>query len=248
MPDMNMEDMEMHDSDVGVHGMLVVGEGPIYVSHLPMFMRPHNFQVILQVTFSSQGSDPQDLYVRDRRDSLEKVYTFSPDPFPISALAPNDPDVAPLASFSGELFRGHFERGGTSLAKDVVATVEEVLYFRELDLGAKGSESEPLTYLCFGNSHEAFLAHMITMRPSFDQVMRVGFLDPELRAMEFPRAVPVIVRTGGAPAKHGAEERIRDGDRVSANFFQSIGPKGQHGFQAELEVKEELYLEIKELR
>ena len=34
----------------GVHGMWLVGESPVYVSHLPMFMVPHNYQVILKVT------------------------------------------------------------------------------------------------------------------------------------------------------------------------------------------------------
>jgi hypothetical protein len=56
----NMPGMDMPTSDqktdseepaIGIHGMLIVGEEAIYVSHLPMWMRPHNFQVILEVTF-----------------------------------------------------------------------------------------------------------------------------------------------------------------------------------------------------
>jgi hypothetical protein len=31
----------------GTHGMLLFGEETLYLSHLPMFMSPHNFQVIL---------------------------------------------------------------------------------------------------------------------------------------------------------------------------------------------------------
>jgi hypothetical protein len=30
-------------SAIGVHGMLLFGQNPLYLSHLPMFMRPHNF-------------------------------------------------------------------------------------------------------------------------------------------------------------------------------------------------------------
>jgi hypothetical protein len=35
------------DDTTGVHGMLLFGEDVVYLSHLPMFMSPHNFQVLL---------------------------------------------------------------------------------------------------------------------------------------------------------------------------------------------------------
>ena len=31
---------------IGIHGMLLVGETPMYLSPLPMFVPPHNYQVI----------------------------------------------------------------------------------------------------------------------------------------------------------------------------------------------------------
>jgi hypothetical protein len=37
------------DGTEGVHGMLLFGADTLYLSHLPMFMRPHNYQVILEV-------------------------------------------------------------------------------------------------------------------------------------------------------------------------------------------------------
>ena len=47
----------------GLHGMLVFGGGrddqfvefPVYVSHLPMFVAPHNFQVIAQMRGDALG-------------------------------------------------------------------------------------------------------------------------------------------------------------------------------------------------
>jgi hypothetical protein len=39
------------DDTTGVHGMLLFGEDVVYLSHLPMFMSPHNFQVLLEVGF-----------------------------------------------------------------------------------------------------------------------------------------------------------------------------------------------------
>jgi hypothetical protein len=73
-----------------VHGQLIIGEESLYLPHLPVFWfdpsrHPHNFQVILEVTFSQEGSDPQAVYVRDRRAHREqRVYTLAPEPFNMS--------------------------------------------------------------------------------------------------------------------------------------------------------------------
>ena len=40
----------------GTHGMLLFGEETLYLSHLPMFMSPHNFQVILAVTLNDEAA------------------------------------------------------------------------------------------------------------------------------------------------------------------------------------------------
>ncbi len=70
MPGMDMpshhQDTKAERPAIGLHGMLIVGEETIYVSHLPMWMAPHNFQMILEVTF--KGPDqPQARYVADRK-------------------------------------------------------------------------------------------------------------------------------------------------------------------------------------
>ena len=40
-----------HGDTTGIHGMLLFGEDILYLSHLPMFASPHNFQVLLEVRF-----------------------------------------------------------------------------------------------------------------------------------------------------------------------------------------------------
>ncbi len=55
---------------VATHGMLVFGEQPIYVSHLPMFHPPHNFQVLAEVGFAPAD---EELYRNDRAESGETV-------------------------------------------------------------------------------------------------------------------------------------------------------------------------------
>jgi hypothetical protein len=41
-----------------VHGMLVVGEGQLFLSHLPMFHAPHDYQIIMEVRLRGDESDP----------------------------------------------------------------------------------------------------------------------------------------------------------------------------------------------
>ena len=87
------------------HGMLVLGQVTAFFYHLPMFMSPHDYQTILEGTFSQAGADPQRTYREDRRSHADtRVYTFAPDPFVLPELFPPDPKRKRI---SGELFRGH---------------------------------------------------------------------------------------------------------------------------------------------
>src|SRR3954468_23208955 len=89
--DMHHDDAHMHHdnapsgSDVptttGVHGMLLFGSGPVYLSHLPMFGTPHNFQVILEVTFDEATTELVS-------GQAEGILTFEPVEFPIVELDP----------------------------------------------------------------------------------------------------------------------------------------------------------------
>jgi hypothetical protein len=150
-----------------VHGMLMIGESRLLMSHLPMFHSPHDYQILLEVSLTAPGSDPLKTYLDDRKASKSKVYTWVPTPFHLSALVA-DRSAHPI--MVGTIFRGHFERGGIPItANDVVARVERVFYAGRLD-----PKAQPLTelrYLMFGSSAEPFLAHLITRPPDFDQIL-----------------------------------------------------------------------------
>src|SRR4030095_4450266 len=101
-------DEQPPDPTMGGHGMLVFGENVLYMSHLPMFMRPHNFQVLLEVDFDE---DVRRLLVDDREATGGGMYTWDPREFTIAELRPagHGPASEPWV---GNLVRGHFERGG----------------------------------------------------------------------------------------------------------------------------------------
>jgi len=174
----------------GVHGMLVLGgqrtndtlRSPVYVSHLPMFMAPHDFQVILRVAGEAAGTYGDFV----AHFGAFEIYTFMPEPFSIDELDPSD-EAPARTTFGGSLFRGHFERGGTEIASDVSLEVERVIHFRRFSADARDAARGQLRYLCFGERDAAFLAHLITAPPDFDQVLAVelgslnGVSDEDLR-------------------------------------------------------------------
>jgi hypothetical protein len=168
--------------------MLVVGQDTIFFYHLPMFMSPHDYQVILEGTLSQKGSDPQRTYREDRKGNLEtRVYTFAPVPFVLPDVFPPTPK---LKKIRGDLFRGHFESPPEypaepfQIGSSVDVNIANVVYVQKLL--PLPTALDRLEYLLFGRSHELFLAHLITRRGDFDQVVSAEikghqFLDDELR-------------------------------------------------------------------
>lgn len=234
-----------HDTE-GVHGMLLFGDEPLYLSHLPMFQSPHNFQVILQVRFDDAVRE----LLRADGDGL---HTFEPVKFHITELAP-DGNPPTRSSVEGTIYHGHFERGGQPIASGVVADVENVVYFGELDVEADHSAHQDLTYLCFGPAGKLHLAHRITASPDFDQMLAARLVsgtvtDPAGRPVTedvtrgFDNAAPVLFRGRSDTPK----DRLAAHETVNGFFFTTVGPTGSHGFGVQVVTGRELYVEMREL-
>jgi hypothetical protein len=147
------------------HGMLIVGSQTVYLSHLPMFHAPHDYQVIVEARFHAPKGDPQATYVADRAKTGTPIYTLVPEPFVL-------PDVIKgKRSFKATIFRGHFERGGTSIAENVTVDITRVLLFKPFD--PQAVKPTDLQYFLFGKGPETFLAHLIVAPPDYDQVLAV---------------------------------------------------------------------------
>ncbi|MFD0360791.1 hypothetical protein ACFQZZ_04935 [Nocardia sp. GCM10030253] len=250
-----MSDTHTHDAapdamaTLGTHGMLVFGTGDdVYFSHLPMFMAPHNAQVLLDVELDERGAAA--LHA-DRQAGVAGIHTFDPMEFPLAEL---DPRTGPVrTTIRGTLVRGHFERGGTPIADEVLATIRMVLYFADLDPNEQHG-GEPLTYLCFGRPGRLYLAHAINGRPSFDHIVAARLvpgsatnmagkpLPDDLSQRGFEHAQPVEL---GQREFTGA--RLAVGETVHGSFFATASLGGAHGFAVAVEVTEEIYLEVDEL-
>jgi hypothetical protein len=234
----------------GGHGMLLFGDETLYMSHLPMFMHPHNFQVLLEVGFDEAVLE---VLRADREANADGMQTFDPTKFPIAELDPSG-DGPVRSSIEGTIYRGHFERGGEEITGLVTAEVLNVVHFAELDMQAQHSADRDLTYLCFGRAGELYLAHDITASPDFDHVVSAQLLpgtatDPSGRPVngdatrDLDQAQPV--RFGGRADI--PKDRLSPGERAEGFFFATVGPTGSHGFGVQMEIGRQQYLELGEL-
>lgn len=250
MPEQHEHGDHSGDGTMGVHGMLLFGDDGLYLSHLPMFQSPHNFQVILEVEFDDTSSEA---LRADRETSSQNLYTFVPVEFPISELDPRG-DGPKRSLMDGDIYQGHFERGGHQIAANAVAEVRNIVYFNELDVDARRDANRELTYLCFGSVEHLHLAHEVTANPDFDQVLAARMIPGSVmtqagrpvgeevtRRFDFAQPVQVQGRSD-TPGARLAPREIAEG-----SFFATIGPKGFHGFRVQIEVNRELYLELREL-
>lgn len=161
-----------HDADhPGIHGMVLFGKQEQYVSHLPLFYSPHDYQVILKVELDSSS---QQAYSKDSKTHSGELYTIEPDKFVLPEIL-ND-----IHSFKASVYRGHFERGGTLILQNVQVQIEKVLYFKKLN-PAKNQEN-PFRYMLFGNKQEQFMVHQILNRPEFDEILNVQVNDKKTQA------------------------------------------------------------------
>jgi hypothetical protein len=243
---MASHDMEHHhpplgesDAPIGVHGMLLVGEAPVYLSHLPMFMAPHNFQVILEVRLDAEANRRLgDFRSHFGRDNL---CTVKPEEFSIVDLLPVDPAKPALAAFKADIVKGHFEKGGDVIAADARVSVEDVIHFEELSLTDKADDLE---YILFGTEQQFFLAHRVTQPPDFDQVLSVNvtghrFTEDELRRERFGVLVTIPARS------NTLRDRIKPGEKALGRGHVV----GAHQFlDLHVEVLSEIYFEEGELR
>ena len=221
------------------HNMMVVGEKNVYLSHLPMFMTPHNFQVILEATLTSRDASVQHVYTEDRRNNPQtKMYTLKPEEsFKLTSLFTPKPPAR--SSFKGTIVRGHLERGGEEIdgLAGVDVNIKRVIYAQKL---ARDSfKPEQLTYLLFGSPQELFLAHVIGRPPDFDQILRVS-VDRAFTEEELQRGVRVTI----LDRENVAARRIKEQEKVAGQGHVT----GAHQFlQLEIQADVEHYFEEGEL-
>jgi hypothetical protein len=225
----------MKHSDVGLHGMVVVGTETVHASHMPMFMSPHDYRVILEVSFDTSA-----YHDARRHFGTSALFTLRPEPFSIHGLEPAADGRPSIAEFPAELFFGHFERGGDRLGA-VVVKVEQTLVFRQLDPASKAPE---LGYILFGRGPDLFLAHEITAAPDFDQLLAV---QADMAGAEHTSGPALDLRISGR--RNSLDKRLLPGEQVSAEVTADPATAASSPPPAtvDLQVLTEVYLETSDL-
>ncbi len=182
---------------MGTHGMVLFGSGKRrFLSHIPMFHRPHDVQLLLSVSLVH----PE---LPAGKDFSDGTYTVEPERFDLDALAQGR-----LKQFRATIYQGSFEGGGTPLHRDVTVRVEKVEQVRHLD--EKAPELPELRYWVVGSGKEAWLVHAISRAPDFDHVVKVSLDKPVSRK---GADLPVLRFTG---RKNLADERLKAGEQLTA--------------------------------
>jgi hypothetical protein len=204
------------------HNWMLVGSQTAFLSHLPMFEKlnaagtdyvtPHRFQVILQASFKSRGSDVASLYFADRRGHADiKMFTVSPAK---QFVLPQIAAPSPLTSFQGTVFRGHLERGGKPIRglQNVAVNIQKIVHFHKFDPAAQAPRA--LEYLLFGRGPELFLAHSIVKPPDFDQILSVNVsgLKPTDDELGSTLRISIPIK------KNSPADRLKEGEEAAAEM------------------------------
>ena len=157
-------------SSMGEHGMLLFGGGDgLFLSHLPMFHRPHDTQVVLQVHLANRQHEDE---LRRELAARPAVWTIVPEHFELDRLAAKAKH--PIRRFNADIVSGHFERGGkTVYTGDEVIVDRVVLDHRLAPTSGPGTTLKYRVVDAGPGVQEHFLVHWIATRPDADHVLRV---------------------------------------------------------------------------
>lgn len=157
----------------GFHGMLFFGtQDSFYISHLPMFHKPHDYQAIVEVRLPQKEREK---YLQALK-SQGGIFTFAPQgDFVLPEV------ITQKKPITGTLYQGHFERGGSELFTAELELIRVVFYKKITPDEKKLKEKR---FVIFGNEKEYFLAHEIFGRPNVDEILTLkgpNLLDPNLK-------------------------------------------------------------------
>ncbi len=144
----------------GFHGMLMFGQGDtFYISHLPMFHKPHDYQAIVEVRLKPDAKAKYQAEMKRKGGYA----TFSPEG---NFVLPEQ--VIAKKPITGSLFQGHFERGGSELMSTELELVR-VVFYKKINPNDKKPAKEK--YIIFGKGDEYFMAHEVFQRPNVDEII-----------------------------------------------------------------------------
>ena len=157
---------KQNENRMGLHGMLLFSNGEeLFASHLPMFHKPHDVQVIF--SFSLADKELEQSLVQ-LVASKSEIWTIKPEHFDLSLLG-NDKS---FNTFSADIYHGHFERGGKLAHHGKHLKIKNVTLNNVLE-HTKTSKTTYLKITPIGDN-QVFYAVKIETRPGIDRIIKVS--------------------------------------------------------------------------
>lgn len=215
-------------ASAAVHGMVIFGTDTLFVSHIPMYMSPHDYQSIMQVKLSHPTSDALAVYQKALGTSgKQTLFTVRPKPFVLPNLLNGK-----ISSFTADLYKGNFEQGGKVVLSNVTVTVEENLYTTQLSKSTAAAEA--LTYIPVETADSSYLVHQISAPNNFDHIVQIEWLNKTGNSSaDFPSTVdetsPINVEP--LPVKQEIVLKTfsvadKEANRLSAGQYFSVSEDG----------------------
>ena len=162
---------------VGVHGMVLVTHGSrIYASHLPLYHKPHDVQLVYKI---ESKEIPFLNLVRDA-----ELVTIKPKPFNLQRLMRGE-----KMTVVADVYRGHFEREGEKIYSDKTIVFDKQLYVRKLEKLAQPSAWQEYDVIEVGKTERIYI-HKISKQPSFDHLLHVDLEGACLKKFKTSEMVP----------------------------------------------------------
>lgn len=198
-------------SSMGLHGMVLFGgRDGLFASHMPMFHRPHDGQVLLQLRVADAKRDDELRQALARRPAL---WTLVPEHFELDRFAPDAP--MPLNQFKADWVKGHFERGGKVRVANLQFVVEHVLLYQRLsDAPRQADHFDYVRIAASAQAHEQFWVKRITARPDADQILAWPLTHHDGPAFAPPAALSV--------ASHGSVRTATPRELMEALRAQGV--------------------------
>jgi hypothetical protein len=156
------------NTQLNLHTMVVIGTENLFLSHLPLYGAPHDYQIILKVEL-----DPisKAALLDDQQTTGAKLYTIFPPPITLISLADALRSGNTFELDGSTIARGQIEDDAPRIIFNAKFTVTKALHFRQLN----SNDADPAAskYLLFGANDENFVAHLIAGAPNFDHILEV---------------------------------------------------------------------------
>lgn len=149
----------------GSHGMVLLTDGEqLFASHLPLYRRPHDMQIIYRIN----AGVAQEALINLAQNSM---VTLLPENFNLDLLI-SGKDI----TLNTQFYRDHFERGGAKWHQPISVAFQEAKYLRSL-INLATDDSVKLTHYQIkpiSNTQHYLLIREIEAAPSVDHILVIA--------------------------------------------------------------------------